>query len=71
MKNGKKLSYVICTSATPGPYELEKSGNVWVDQVIRPTGLVDPLVEIRPVDNQIDDLLAEIRLEIKKKIIEF
>lgn len=62
----KKLSYVICTSATPGPYELEKSGNVWVDQVIRPTGLVDPLVEIRPVDNQIDDLLAEIRLEIKK-----
>lgn len=62
----KKLSYVICTSATPGHYELKKSGDVWVDQVIRPTGLVDPLVEVRPVEHQIDDLLAEIREEIKK-----
>ncbi|RLI64974.1 MAG: excinuclease ABC subunit B [Promethearchaeia archaeon] len=61
----KKLSYVICTSATPGPYELKRSKNVWVDQVIRPTGLVDPLVEVRPVKNQIDDLLAEIRAEIQ------
>ena len=62
----KKTSYVISTSATPGPYELEKSGNVWVDQVIRPTGLVDPEVEIRPVEHQIDDLLGEIRKEVAK-----
>ncbi|MHA1718741.1 MAG: excinuclease ABC subunit UvrB [Promethearchaeota archaeon] len=62
----KKLSHVICTSATPGPYELKRSGGKWVDQVIRPTGLVDPEVEIRPVEHQIDDLLDEIRLEIKK-----
>lgn len=60
----KKLSHVIFTSATPGSYELEKSGNVWVDQVIRPTGLIDPTVEVRPVENQIDDLLDEIRIEI-------
>ncbi|MHA1612131.1 MAG: excinuclease ABC subunit UvrB [Promethearchaeota archaeon] len=62
----KKLSYAICTSATPGPYEIQKSGNVWVDQVIRPTGLVDPSVEIRPVENQIDDLIDEIRKELNK-----
>lgn len=52
---------VIFVSATPGDYELEKSKGVVVEQVIRPTGLVDPEVLIRPVKNQIDDLIAEIR----------
>jgi excinuclease ABC subunit B len=55
------VDQVIFVSATPGEYELRKSGGVVVEQVIRPTGLVDPEVEIRPVKNQIDDLLAEIR----------
>ena len=58
---------VIFVSATPGDYELTKSGGVVVEQVIRPTGLVDPLVEVRPVRNQIDDLLAEIRLRAERK----
>src|SRR5690606_14732011 len=48
-------------SATPGPYELSKSGGVVVEQVIRPTGLMDPPIEVRPVKGQVDDLLAEIR----------
>src|SRR5271169_4346455 len=56
-----RLNQVIYVSATPGPYELTKSGGVVVEQVIRPTGLVDPQVEIRPVKGQIDDLLHEIR----------
>jgi len=55
------VSQVIFVSATPGDYELEHSKGVVVEQVIRPTGLVDPEVEIRPVKNQIDDLIAEIR----------
>jgi excinuclease ABC subunit B len=52
---------VVFVSATPGDYELQKCKGVVVEQVIRPTGLVDPEVEVRPVKNQIDDLLAEIR----------
>ena len=52
---------MIYVSATPGPYELTKSAGVVVEQIIRPTGLMDPEVEIRPVKGQIDDLLAEIR----------
>jgi excinuclease ABC subunit B len=52
---------IIYVSATPAEYELSKSGGVVVEQVIRPTGLVDPEVEVRPVRNQIDDLIAEIR----------
>ncbi|TCD47565.1 excinuclease ABC subunit UvrB [Chlorobium sp. N1] len=52
---------VICISATPGDLELERSGGVVVEQVVRPTGLLDPPVEVRPVKGQIDDLLAEIR----------
>jgi excinuclease ABC subunit B len=52
---------VIFVSATPGPYELEKCKGVVVEQIIRPTGLVDPDVEIRPIPNQIDDLIMEIR----------
>jgi excinuclease ABC subunit B len=57
---------VVYVSATPGPYELTRSAGVVVEQVIRPTGLVDPEVEIRPVKGQIDDLLAEIRDRAKR-----
>jgi len=56
-----RVSQVIYVSATPGPYELTKSAGVVVEQIIRPTGLVDPSVEIRPVKGQVDDLLGEIR----------
>jgi len=56
-----RVGQAIYVSATPGPYELTKSAGVVVEQIIRPTGLVDPQVEIRPVKGQIDDLLAEIR----------
>ncbi len=56
-----RVSQVVCVSATPGPYELTKSGGEVVEQIIRPTGLVDPEVEVRSTRNQIDDLLAEIR----------
>src|SRR5690349_16152024 len=56
-----RINQTIYVSATPGPYELTRSAGVVVEQVIRPTGLVDPQVEIRPVKGQIDDLLAEIR----------
>src|SRR5437899_8806706 len=50
-----------CVSATPGPWELEESGGVFVEQVIRPTGLIDPPVEVRPARTQVDDLVGEIR----------
>jgi excinuclease ABC subunit B len=56
-----RTNQVIYVSATPGPYELTKSGGTVVEQVIRPTGLVDPQVEVRPVKGQVDDLLEEIR----------
>jgi len=56
-----RMGQMIYVSATPGPYELTKSAGVVVEQIIRPTGLVDPPVEIRPVKGQIDDLLHEIR----------
>jgi excinuclease ABC subunit B len=56
----------VYVSATPGPYELTKSAGVVVEQIIRPTGLVDPEVEIRPVKGQIDDLLHEIRDRVEK-----
>jgi len=51
----------IFVSATPGPWEMERTGGAFAEQVIRPTGLVDPVTEIRPVDKQVDDLLAECR----------
>jgi excinuclease ABC subunit B len=60
-----RTGQIIYVSATPGPYELTKSAGVVVEQVIRPTGLVDPPVEIRPVKGQIDDLLAEIRERVR------
>ncbi len=56
-----RVNQVVYVSATPGPYELTKSSGVVVEQIIRPTGLIDPQVEIRPVKGQIDDLLHEIR----------
>jgi len=54
----------IYVSATPGNYELEKSGGEIVDQVVRPTGLLDPIIEVRPVATQVDDLLSEIRKRV-------
>lgn len=59
------INKVVYVSATPAPYELERSG-VPVEQVIRPTGLVDPIIEVRPVEGQVDDLIAEIRETVKK-----
>src|SRR5579859_6498727 len=56
-----RVNQAIYVSATPGPYELTKSAGVVVEQIIRPTGLLDPQVEIRPVKGQVDDLLGEIR----------
>ncbi|MBK8571610.1 MAG: excinuclease ABC subunit UvrB [Geothrix sp.] len=56
-----RVKQVIYVSATPGSYELEQSGGAFVEQVVRPTGLVDPMVEVRPVGTQVDDLLEEIR----------
>jgi hypothetical protein len=61
-----RTNQIVYVSATPGPYELTKSAGVVVEQIIRPTGLVDPPVEIRPVKGQIDDLLHEIRERVKK-----
>jgi len=60
-----RTNQLIYVSATPGPYELTKSAGVVVEQVIRPTGLVDPPVEVRPVKGQIDDLLHEIRTRVE------
>jgi excinuclease ABC subunit B len=62
----KRTNQLIYVSATPGPYELTKTGGVVTEQVIRPTGLTDPEVEVRPVRGQIDDLLHEIRLRAEK-----
>ncbi|WP_275075054.1 excinuclease ABC subunit UvrB [Providencia rettgeri] len=56
----------IYVSATPGKYELEKSGNEVIEQVVRPTGLLDPIIEVRPVTTQVDDLLSEIRIRVQK-----
>ncbi|GAH07777.1 unnamed protein product, partial [marine sediment metagenome] len=62
-----KINNIIFMSATLGAWELKKSGGVSAEQIIRPTGLVDPHVEIRPAKNQIDDLLDEIRKVISSK----
>ena len=61
-----RVPQLICVSATPAPYEMEQAGNV-VEQLIRPTGLIDPEVSIRPTKGQIDDLLGEINAAIKSK----
>ena len=62
----QRLGQVLYVSATPGPYELQKAGGVVVEQVIRPTGLMDPPLEVRPVKGQVDDLLAEIRVRAER-----
>jgi excinuclease ABC subunit B len=61
-----KLEQIIYVSATPGPFELEKTGGLFVEQVIRPTGLLDPQIEIRPVKGQVDDLIGIIKDRIAK-----
>src|SRR5689334_10969578 len=63
----KMWNQVIFVSATPGPYELERCGGEVVEQVIRPTGLVDPLLHVRPARGQVPDLLKEIRLRAERK----
>ncbi len=62
----RRVNQVIYVSATPGPYELEKADGHVVEQIIRPTGLMDPEVEVRPARNQIDDLLYEIRKRVER-----
>src|SRR5207253_2446459 len=62
-----RVNQAVYVSATPGSYELTKSAGVVVEQIIRPTGLVDPEVEVRPVKRQIDDLLHEIRDRVERK----
>jgi len=61
-----RTNQLVYVSATPGPYELTKSAGVVVEQIIRPTGLIDPEVEVRPVKGQIDDLLHEIRARVEQ-----
>ena len=65
------LNQTIFVSATPAEYELKKSEGVFAEQVIRPTGLLDPIIEVRPVSNQVDDLLEEIhnRIEIEERVL--
>jgi excinuclease ABC subunit B len=63
----ERVHQVVFVSATPGPYELSKAGGVVVEQVIRPTGLMDPPIEVRPVRGQVDDLLKEIRDRAARK----
>ena len=58
----RRMGQLIFVSATPGPYELSKTSGEFVEQVIRPTGLIDPVVDVRPVKGQIDDLLNEVRM---------
>jgi len=61
----KKLDQIVYVSATPGKYELERTGGEYVEQVIRPTGLLDPVVEVRDAKNQVDDVLVEAKKVIK------
>ena len=65
------LPQVICTSATPGDYELSNTNNKYVEQIIRPTGLLDPIIEVRPSKGQIDDLMSEInkRIAVNEKVM--
>ena len=63
----QRIHQVIYVSATPGSWEIEQSGGEIIEQVIRPTGLLDPLIEVRPASGQVDDCLAEIREHVSKK----
>jgi excinuclease ABC subunit B len=60
------MKYVLFVSATPGEFELKRSGGEVVEQIVRPTGLIDPIIHVRPVKGQIDDLLSEIRRRVEK-----
>ena len=60
------MNQVVYLSATPGPYELQHAGGCVVEQIIRPTGLMDPIIEVRPARGQVDDLLGEVRVEVKR-----
>ncbi|MBI2837782.1 MAG: excinuclease ABC subunit UvrB [Acidobacteria bacterium] len=62
----QRMRQTICVSATPGPYELRRTGGAVVEQIIRPTGLMDPPIDVRPVATQVDDLLAEVRLRVER-----
>jgi excinuclease ABC subunit B len=62
----ERVRQVVFVSATPGPYEMSKAQGVVVEQIIRPTGLIDPPIEVRPVKGQVDDLLQEIRSRVEK-----
>jgi excinuclease ABC subunit B len=62
-----RVGQLVYVSATPGPYELKQSGGVVVEQIIRPTGLMDPPIDVRPVRGQVDDLLQEIRLRAERR----
>ena len=62
----KIMPYVVCTSATPGDYELNKAGGISAEQIIRPTGLLDPVIEVRPTLGQVDDLVHEINERVKR-----
>lgn len=61
-----KINQLICVSATPGDYELEKCNHKVIEQIIRPTGLLDPTLEVKPTENQIDDLIEQIEMRIHK-----
>jgi excinuclease ABC subunit B len=61
------IPQAVFVSATPGEYELEKCGGVIVEQVIRPTGLIDPKITVRPIESQIDDLIEQIRKRVEQK----
>ncbi len=61
-----RVNQLVYVSATPGPYELTKAGGVIVEQIIRPTGLIDPEIEVRPIKGQVDNLLHEIRLRVER-----
>jgi excinuclease ABC subunit B len=63
----EKMPQMLFVSATPSEYELKKSEGIVVEQVIRPTGLIDPIIEVRPIETQIDDLIGEIRERVEKK----
>jgi len=63
----KRLSQIVYVSATPADYELDQTQGVFVEQLIRPTGLIDPVIEVRPATEQVDDLLDEIHLRVAQK----
>jgi len=67
----EKINQVVYVSATPGDYELEKTNNEVVEQIIRPTGLLDPTIEVKPSKNQIDDIVEEIkkRIELNERVL--